>query len=620
MEAEPETKVLDLESKVTERESEDGERDPSPSDGPRFGAPDREADRVVGRYELIHRLGHGGMATVYLGRATGRAGFEKLVAVKVIHPHLGREAEFVDMFLDEARIAARLTHPHVVQILDVGEDHGVFFMVMEYVEGETLSSVIRQLRKSEEVLTLSAILQVAADTAEGLAAAHELSDRDGKPYKLVHRDVSPHNLLLGMDGNLKVVDFGIMKAAGKRSNTLTGQLRGKLPYMSPEQARGKPIDHRTDLFALGAVLWELCTNKRLFGGATEAETLELVTNCEVPDLLSLRPDLPDGLADVLKRALARDVDDRYDSAQQMLRDIRELRRQLSAEVDPRAELATVMHDHFGARMDYIRAAVRSRDGSGARPVTASSASMSMESAANDATEVVGRQRRDPPSGGHGAVPRGTESGVVAATTTTTTTLVPARQWPLWILLPLIGAGLGTALVGFSDRTRSDDRPVAAVTPTAADRGGNSAEEMPMTAVPAPAQESVSMVKWHINTRPQGAVVKIAGVPQEGRTPLAVELPQGSDSVRIEVALDGYRPFLDKRAPLLTRNLDYTLTAVKAKAAVDLAPATTVLRPRKKPRKSPRSSETTAKKDPATEPAKDPESFPDPVFDALEKPR
>jgi serine/threonine protein kinase len=250
MEAEPETKVLDRESAT--------------KDKPALVPASLGVGTTVGRYELIHRLGQGGMAAVFLGRATGRAGFEKLVAVKVIHPHLAAEPDFVEMFLDEARIAARLHHPHVVEILDLDEDEDASFMVMEYVEGETLASLLRQLRKQGERLPL------VADACEGLAAAHDLTDADGRPMHLVHRDVSPHNLLVSMDGRVKVVDFGIAKATGRRSSTRTGQLRGKLAYMSPEQASSGAIDHRTDLFALGAVLWELLVNERLFTAVSES--------------------------------------------------------------------------------------------------------------------------------------------------------------------------------------------------------------------------------------------------------------------------------------------------------------------------------------------------------------
>lgn len=520
MEAEPETKVVDHESKAIKSA-------PAPATHAVAGP------QVVDRYELVHRLGHGGMATVHLGRATGRAGFEKLVAVKVIHPHLANEPEFVDMFLDEARIAARLHHPHVVQILDVGEDNGVYFMVMEYVEGDTLASLIRQLRKHGERLPLSAILQIATDAAEGLAAAHELSDRDGQPYQLVHRDVSPHNLLVGMDGNVKVVDFGIMKAAGKRSNTLTGQLRGKLSYMSPEQARGKVIDHRTDLFALGTVLWELCTNTRLFDAETDSETLDLVTKCRVPVLADVRSDLPDGLAEVFRRSLAADVDDRYESAQQMLRDLRAVRRDLSADVDPRADLADMMSQFFSARIEYVRAAVRNLEDSGVRPAPSSSAALMMnELAANGgATNVI-------------SPPHGTPA---TATMTSSLAQASARHWSLWLILPLVGAAIGTAVVG---RSETDDGvTLAAVDPQPREH---------TMVTPPHVRPATPPIKWNINTQPQGAFVTIAGTRHEQPTPFTVVVPRSDDSVLIKIEHVGYRPKEVRLAPLKTANLTYDL--------------------------------------------------------------
>ncbi|MEM6991254.1 MAG: protein kinase [Myxococcota bacterium] len=565
MEAEPETKVVDHESKAMKNEPA-----PAPSNG--------VGPQVVDRYELVHRLGHGGMATVHLGRATGRAGFEKLVAVKVIHPHLASEPEFVDMFLDEARIAARLHHPHVVQILDVGEDDGVYFMVMEYVEGDTLSSLIRQLRKHEDQLPLSAVLQIAADAAEGLAAAHELEDRDGNPLQLVHRDVSPHNLLVGMDGNIKVVDFGIMKAAGKRSNTLTGQLRGKLSYMSPEQARGRPLDHRTDLFALGAVIWELCTNRRLFEADSDSETLELVRECKVPDLSDVRPDLPDGLAEVLRKCLARDAADRYDSAQQMLRDIRAVRRDLSADVDARADLAEVMAQFFTARIDYVRAAVRRREGGGVRPMPSASASLvTPEVAANgDATAIVSPPR------GTSIRPSESAEGVAPHTGTATMTTAlgqPARHWSLWLVLPLVGAAIGTAVVGWGRGER--DEQVAAAAPAIERTPEKVAEESPMTAVPNKAVEtSVPSIKWTFNTQPQGAYVTIAGTKHDEPTPFTVALPRSDDSVLIRIEREGYRSRVVRLAPRETEKLSYPLSP--APAIAEGAPAgKTRLWPRKK---------------------------------------
>ena len=434
METESETKVIDRESRT--------ETAPVPVLEP------LAVGKTVGRYELVHRLGHGGMAAVFLGRATGRAGFEKLVAVKVIHPHLAVEQEFVEMFLDEARIAARLHHPHIVEIHDLGEDDGVFFMVMEYVEGETLASLLRQLRKHEELLPLPAVLQIVADACGGLAAAHDETDANGKPMQLVHRDVSPHNLLVSMDGRVKVVDFGIAKATGRRSSTRTGQLRGKLAYMSPEQAGNQKIDHRTDLFALGAVLWELLTNQRLFMAETESETLARVTACEIPDITEHRDDLPDEIVRLVARALARDPNDRYESAQQMLRDIRSQLRALQGDSEPREDVARVMTNLFKARIDYVRAAVRRASDSGPRP-----------SAANDAISPHDATRATDRPLDSGAQPRrrasssslSTPAALVATTTgtqtlTTSLATAPARHWSLWLLLPAIGAVLGAVAV------------------------------------------------------------------------------------------------------------------------------------------------------------------------------
>ena len=550
MEAEPETKVVDHESKTKGESAQVLNL---------IGT-----DHVIGRYELVHRLGHGGMATVFLGRATGRAGFEKLVAVKVIHPHLANEPEFVEMFLDEARIAARLHHPHLVQILDADEDDGVFYMVMEYVEGDTLASLVRQLRKHEQRLPLSAVLQIAADAAEGLACAHELADRDGEPYGLVHRDVSPHNLLVGMDGHTKVVDFGIMKAAGKRSNTLTGQLRGKLSYMRPEQAKGRPLDQRSDLFALGAVIWELCTNERLFEAATESETLELVSKCTVPTLAEIRPDLPEGLEDVVRKALARDAKDRYQSAQQMLRDIRALQRDIEVDVDPRAELSKVMHKHFSARVEYIRAAVRRRDSG--EPRGSSSSMMSESLAANgaDSTALLSPPR------GHTPGRAASDSGEGRAKTGTATVLAgaPARQWTLWLILPLVGAAIGTAVVGWTNRDR--DEPVAAVPsePSLSNVGelqnpreNKTAEATPMTAPPKKIEESVPSIKWTFNTVPQGAKVIIAGIEHPEVTPLTVTVPKSNDSLLIEIVKDGYHKKVLRHVPTQTKNFpEYKLAA------------------------------------------------------------
>ncbi|MEM9453083.1 MAG: serine/threonine-protein kinase [Myxococcota bacterium] len=548
MEAEPETKVI-------ERESETKDQSALVPDALAVG-------KTVGRYELIHRLGHGGMATVYLGRATGRAGFEKLVAVKVIHPHLAAESEFVEMFLDEARIAARLHHPHVVEIHDLGEADGLFFMVMEYVEGETLASLLRQLRKHGERLPLTAVLRVVADACEGLAAAHDLTHADGRPMDLVHRDVSPHNLLVGMDGRVKVVDFGIAKATGRRSSTRTGQLRGKLAYMSPEQAGGDPIDHRTDLFALGTVLWELLTNERLFTADTESETLARVSACRVPDIREHCDGMPPGVVSLIERALARDRDDRFPTAAHMLRELRVQLRALDDEIDPREELSAVMERLFSARVGYIRAAVRRASTSGPR-LSAANDPLSPEdvtraTARPSETSDVRVARRST-----GSLPVvGNTTGTNTHTLTASLAAAPARHWSLWLLLPLVGAAVGAAMVtnGFG-RDAPQPTPMVSSNPPQVTRSdGGEGPDKAKALSPEPA-----MIKWHFDTDPAGATITLDGKVQAQPTPVMVELPRGENAITVLVSKEGYKTFTWHLVPMASDNFNYRLRPIPAVA-------------------------------------------------------
>ncbi|HWB75454.1 MAG TPA: serine/threonine-protein kinase [Nannocystaceae bacterium] len=561
--------------------------------------------RLVGRYELLHRLGHGGMATVYLGRAVGTAGFEKLVAVKVIHPHLANEPDFVEMFLDEARIAARIRHPHVVEILDLGREDDVFFMVMEYVEGDTLASLVKELRKAGELLPVPVLLRVVADACEGLAAAHDLVDPDGVPYHLVHRDVSPHNLLVGLDGRVRVVDFGIMKAAGKRSTTLTGQLRGKLPYMSPEQARGQQIDRRTDLFALGAVLWELITNERLFGGETDSEILTRVCDCEIPDITKLRNDLPPELVRVVQRALSPDLERRYRDAHEMLRDVRTALRACEGD-DPRDGLSAVMKRYFDARIEYVRAAARGRGIDRPNERERRSSVHELDAVARSAAEGLADPLRTPTS----VIPGRSSSGlrefpeVPTALTPVTGTVKPARQWTLWVLLPLLGAAAATIAVTLN---RKDGEARAATPPVespmiAAERGNEGTT----------AGEDADTVKWYLRTDPPGATVVIDGVRQAKPTPLKVELPKSDEPLAVRFELAGFHALEESLAPVASQNLPvYSLARIEAEpAATPKATTNTNIRfTAKKPKGKPKAgaeATTPSKPGPAeATPAPDP---------------
>ncbi|HEY8431944.1 MAG TPA: protein kinase [Sandaracinaceae bacterium] len=274
--------------------------------------------RRLGRYEVLTQLAQGGMATVYVARAQGVAGFERLVAIKVLHPHLAHDEEFISMFLDEARLAARIRHPNAVGTLDISDTQGDgYFLVMEYVEGDHFGSLLRSAAKGGERLPVPVVARIVMDALAGLDAAHRLTDSSGNPLDLVHRDVSPHNILVGKDGVARITDFGVAKAQVRLSSTRDGQFKGKLSYMAPEQAASGTADQRSDLFSMGIVLWEALTGRRLFRGENNAEVLNKILNAEVPPPsifdASLAPFDP-----VLARALAREPDERYQSAEAFL--------------------------------------------------------------------------------------------------------------------------------------------------------------------------------------------------------------------------------------------------------------------------------------------------------------
>ncbi|MEQ8891109.1 MAG: serine/threonine-protein kinase, partial [Sandaracinaceae bacterium] len=260
--------------------------------------------RRLGRYDIVGRLGAGGMAEILLGRISGPSGFERPVVIKRILPHLHGLREFVDMLLDEGRIAARIGHPNVVQVQELTHEREDLYLVMEYLEGEAASGLARRARARRLRLLPTLCAYIVAEACAGLHAAHELRSPDGELLDVVHRDVSPQNLFVGYDGTVKVLDFGIAKAAGRITRTEAGMLKGKFEYMSPEQARGDALDRRSDVFALGIVLYELSTQHRLFRRASHTETLRAVIGAEVPPPSEIDPSYPAVLEEVCLRALS----------------------------------------------------------------------------------------------------------------------------------------------------------------------------------------------------------------------------------------------------------------------------------------------------------------------------
>lgn len=244
----------------------------------RRGAP--EVGRVVGRYVLHDEIASGGMASVYFGRMTGAVGFSRTVAVKRLHPHLASDPDFVAMMLDEARLAARIVHPNVVQTLDVvtdGPPPGELFIVMEYVQGETLSRLQRTLWQRGERVPVATATTLLGGVLHGLHAAHEAKDERGAPLGIVHRDVSPQNVMVGADGSIRILDFGVAKAAGRMQSTREGSIKGKIPYMAPEQIRGGQVSRQSDIYAASVVLWEMLTGRRLFEADNEVILIHRIT-------------------------------------------------------------------------------------------------------------------------------------------------------------------------------------------------------------------------------------------------------------------------------------------------------------------------------------------------------
>ena len=276
----------------------------------------REPTQVVGRYAVYGEIASGGMATIHLGRLLGPVGFSRTVAIKRLHPQYTKDEEFVAMFLDEARLAARIQSPNVVQTMDVVSEGETLFLVMEYIQGESFSRLWRAATQEGGQIGLGIVSAVVGGMLHGLHAVHEATDEHGEPLGIVHRDVSPQNVIVGIDGTPRVLDFGVAKAAGRLQQTREGQLKGKLQYMAPEQLTGKTVARTIDIYAAAIVLWEALTGTRLYDGENDARIFQRVFEADAPPPSHLVPDVPPELDAVVMKGLQKDPAKRYQTARE----------------------------------------------------------------------------------------------------------------------------------------------------------------------------------------------------------------------------------------------------------------------------------------------------------------
>ncbi|MFK7984923.1 MAG: serine/threonine-protein kinase [Sandaracinaceae bacterium] len=308
-----------------------------------MGAPhQKHVPTVYGRYQTLFRIAAGGMAEVYAARVRGEAGFEKLVALKRMLPHLTDDDRFVSMFMDEGQLAANITSPNVVSTLDLGRaDDGSLYLVMELVVGTTLSGLLRNAARSSGTVSIDVGVELLAQASQGLHDAHEAMTPSGERLEIVHRDVSPQNILVGTDGRVRITDFGVARAVLRRTKTSTGEFKGKLSYFSPEQCADKDLDRRSDIFSLGVVAWETLTTRRLFHAENPLAVLERVTRMQIPSAHLVRPEIPEAVAAVVAKALERDRDLRFGTASEFATALREAAQQTCGVADRHAVSALV---------------------------------------------------------------------------------------------------------------------------------------------------------------------------------------------------------------------------------------------------------------------------------------
>jgi serine/threonine protein kinase len=455
-----------------------------------------------GRYQLLRKIASGGMGQVFLARADGASGFEKLLVIKRVLPHLAEDNEFLQMFLEEARIAARLNHPNLVQIFELGEEGGSSYLAMEYVPGEDLRRLDRLARSKDQRVPLGLACRIIADAAAGLHHAHLATDAHGQPLQLVHRDVSPQNILVGYSGAVKLIDFGVAKAAGRAQMTQSGVLKGKVPYFSPEQAQGKSIDHRSDQFALAIVFWELLTGQRLFKADDDLATLERVRTCNVAAPSTIT-EVPAELDELVMRALSRQADRRFPDCGALRLAIEEIAIKHALPAS-NAHLSAFMHSLYAERIAEEASVSRLDELAGEVDL--------------DALPTPNRP------GSTSRAPSGRHTVSVRPETT---------KRPLWPFAAVLGLAVVLSVAGFVVlEPRSHSRPTPVTKPPVTSPPVAQTQTPPPPPNPAPSRVTVTLI-----SEPKGAQV-FEGSRNLGAAPLPLELsPEETRSLVLQ--LSGY---------------------------------------------------------------------------------
>ena len=519
------------------------------------------ASGALGKYRLIAELGHGGMAQVFLALARGPAGFNKLAVIKQIREQLADDPEFLTMFLDEARLAARLNHPNVVQTNEVGEDGKRYFICMEYLEGQPLNRIIQRVGR-ENGIPMGLHLRILCEALAGLHHAHELTDYDGTPLQVVHRDVTPHNVFVTYAGQVKVVDFGIAKALSQSAETKAGVLKGKVAYMAPEQARGDKVDRRADIFSVGVIMWEALVGRRMFKGLTDVVIIQKIVNGQLQSPRSANPNVDEKLDAVCMKALAHNREERYETAADFQMAI-EQALEATGDRSNLRDAGKLIQQHFEPERQRIKVLVEAALSGGPRAsgefplAEISSISKITGSGTNAGLPII----QDPPTydpdshgdrmnpllgsasatGSHKTASEGTLSSSAL-------TPKPVEQKKNKLMVPLIAVGLVAALaVGYVVVGKGGD-------PKGADGGAQTAAALP----------EKSKFTLTLDSTPHGATVK-EGDKELGKTPMAITLDGTYKDVRtFTISMDGYLDYTFRQEPA-SENVKFSAALAKKEA-------------------------------------------------------